>query len=365
MSAPNSPVEGPASPVGEGHKPPLLRWQKVTLASGAAAFCGLAVAAYVVSHNGSQRDQKPPPPVRQTAQSEPFQPAPLPKATLISASLPSPVRPAVGPSNLAVADDEIMKGRKSPIMATNTQVAGVGGAAQRAARPDGELDAMPRQSELGDRLTGTELPAARAKELPDPNFLIAQGRVIPCLQATKLDSTYPGFVSAVIPTAIYGETGHVVLLDAGTKIFGSMERAMTAGVDRQFVLWKRATTPPIYDARGKAHQYSIALNSPAADELGATGLDGDVNRHIWRKLGGAIMLSVLEGGIQAGTAALQPQGGTSINLGGGGGLGQLPSQLLASTINIPDVLTRNQGTTCSIFTARDLDMSSIYKLRRR
>lgn len=359
MTEQPSPVEAPASPVGQGWRY-LTPKQKGILLASAAGIAVVAMMAWSAHRNAQQQRPAAPPPVRQSSASEPFTPPPVPRVQQVVAPA-AIVQPAVGPHSFGTSEDPRKKARESEIMGLANQA---GQPPANAAHPAAAEDMPARQSELADRLTATEFAGVRAKELPDPHFLIAQGRQIPCTQQTAIDTSYPGFVRATIPVDIRSETGDVVLLDRGSRLVGTMEKAMTNGLERQFVLWTRIITPPIYDRAGKAHQYSVAVNSPAADEVGATGLPGDVDRHVWRKIGGAIMLSLLEGGIQAGTAALQPSGSSNISIGGGG-LGQLPTQLLQSTINIPDVLHRNQGSACTVFVARDLDLSNIYSLRRR
>jgi type IV secretion system protein VirB10 len=143
-----------------------------------------------------------------------------------------------------------------------------------------------------------------------------------------------------------------------------MERAIINGLDRQFVLWNRITTPPLYDRAGVPHEYAIQVDSPAADEIGATGLEGDVDRHWRQKVGGAVLMSLLSGGLEYAITSAQQKGTSNLNISSGaGGLEQLPSQLLASQINIPDVLHRNQGLACAIFVARDLVIDT-YSLRK-
>lgn len=226
-------------------------------------------------------------------------------------------------------------------------------------------------SPLAQALHPTTFASSHAVEISNPRFTIEQGRVLACTQQTKINTSFPGGVTAILPNGVRGETGDVTLLDPGSRVFGTIEHGMVNGLDRAFVLWQNITTPVMYDPDGTPRQLRVTVDSPAADELGQGGLDGNVNRHIWRKLGGVLGLSLIQGGIQAGTA-LAAGGG-----GGGGGSGnnsftslnfqqgdQLASQMLASTIQIPDVMTRDQGLPCSIFVMRDLVIDQ-YKLSTR
>jgi type IV secretion system protein VirB10 len=220
-----------------------------------------------------------------------------------------------------------------------------------------------QKGELEARLEPTVLTGTKATRIHNLAFKILQGRQIPCTQQTAINTSYPGFVTAVIPIDIRGSdpNGSVVLIDAGSTVFGSMQRAMTNGLSRQFVLWENITTPS---------GVRISVNSPAADEVGATGLPVDVNRHFWQKLAGAALVSIANGGSQAigsiAGSALSSRGSTNVNSYEFQNFGNQTGELLAKgLIDIPDVGERPQGSSCSIYVARDLDFSAVYRLETR
>ena len=226
--------------------------------------------------------------------------------------------------------------------------------------PPGSPDA------LEESLKPTTMDGTKVAELPDPTWLIEAGRILPCIQQTKIDSTLPGSVTAIIPDAIRGETGRVVLLDKGAKVFGTIQHTLANGSDRLAVLWQHIDTPILYDGRNMPHQFRIATNSPAAGELGETGLDGDINRHLLLKIGGILGYSFIQGLTQY---LIQEQAsksnGTQINLNSfQTGSNQAAETLLNAWVQIPDVMTRDQGLHCSLAIVRDLDMRQAYRLRQ-
>ena len=284
------------------------------------------------------------------------------------------LRPVVPNSN------EEQKARNSEMslfaMKSSTAAAGAAG---KAADGEKDPDALPpnaRPDALEASLTPTKMVGTRVAELPNPRWRISQGRLIPCIQKTRINTTLPGPVTALIPQDIRGETGDVVLLNKGAEVFGTIQHGLLNGLDRAAVLWQDITTPILYDAAGHAHQYRVAVNSPAASERGETGVDGDVNRHLFNpfpgKLGGIIGLSLIRGGIDAGVQYLngmQRGNGnnnstTNLNFNSFAQGGQSAADdLLRSYINIPDVMTRDEGLACSIFIVRDLDFKGAYWLQ--
>jgi len=271
----------------------------------------------------------------------------------------TPARTAQGP----VVDDERIAALNSNI-GVYAAHSGIGGGA--AAGVDAAGRPLPGSPDaLEASLQPTTMDGTKVAELPNPRWLIEQGRVLPCTQQTKINSTLPGAVTAIIPEEIRGETGDVVLFDKGARVFGTIQHTLMNGADRLAVLWQNVTTPVLYDDRGMPHQYRIAVNSPAASELGETGLDGDLNRHLLQKIGGILGFSLAQGAIQAGIQeATKSNNGTTLNLNSvQSGTDQATSTLLNSWVNIPDVLTRDQGLACSIYVIRDLDMRAAYNLR--
>jgi type IV secretion system protein VirB10 len=294
--------------------------------------------------------------------------APLPKVAT------PPLLAAIAP-----ASDDHTKAFESPIgiyqikanASTGVQTAAKTGSGD-IDTVHGELPADGTPDALEASLVPTKMDGTRVAELPNPRWLIEAGRLLSCVQVTKIDSTLPGAVTAIIPDAVRGETGDVVLLPKGARVFGTVQHGLLNGLDRLAVLWQHITTPVLYDDRGMPHQFRVAVNSPASSELGETGINGEVNRHLWKKLGGIIGISLIQGAIQAGTQAAanaaqrSGNGNTSLNFNSFGQSGQSAAdELLRSWVEIPDIITRDQGTTCGIYVVRDLDMHGAYQLTQR
>lgn len=358
-----------------GGRPPLKGWVKV---AGAVGIGAVAVATlFGLRHVSVFGNSAPPPPPKQAMNynPEPFQypPAKVEKAV---AQVPLPTEqkkpePVALPSEAPVTrhngptplSSEILglppangTDRPAPQQVSAGGV-GVGGGGQA-----GTEDA------LAASLRPTEMDGASVHELPDPNFLISAGRLLPCDQRTMINTTHPGGVTAQIPVNVRGDTGDVTLLDKGTKIFGTIQHAMANGADTAFVLWQRFITIPLYDARGIPHEYSINVNSPASTEVGETGLPGDVNHHLGSKIPALIGVSLLQALPSAASAAIGHgnNGGTSLNFiqNGGQGVESAADSWLNRVLSVPDVLTRLQGTGCAVYVMRDLDMHAAYRLRQ-
>lgn len=193
----------------------------------------------------------------------------------------------------------------------------------------------------------------RAQTLATRRFLLAKGAFIDCTLETAIDSTLPGMTTCVTATDTFGVDGKVVLLERGSKLVGETHGQVQNGSARVFVLWTEARTPT---------GVIVPLNSPGTDELGRSGLPGEVNRHFWDRFGAAMLISVIDGAVQA---AAQ-----SSTRGGGGAIIFNPStaqdaltEVLKGTINIAPTVIKHQGDRIQILVARDLDFRPVYELR--
>jgi type IV secretion system protein VirB10 len=202
-----------------------------------------------------------------------------------------------------------------------------------------ELDQLRRASTLG---------MAYASRLPDRTYLILAGTSIPCVLQTSMDTSTPGYVSCLVPTDVYSDNGAVVLLEKGTKVLGEYRGGPKDGQNRLFVLWSRAVTPA---------GVAISLASPATDALGRAGFDGDLDNHFWARFGGAVMLSVIDGGF---SAIGRSNGGVTIQ-----GPSTTANTVLQSSINIPPTLKKPAGAEVAIFAAQDFDFSGVYGVKAR
>src|SRR6202034_966950 len=143
----------------------------------------------------------------------------------------------------------------------------------------------------------------RAEILPTTRLLLPKGAFIDCTLETAIDSTLPGMTTCVTATDTFGIDGRVVLLERGTKLVGETRGQVQQGAARVFVLWTEARTPT---------GVIVPLDSPGTDELGRSGLSGSVDRHFWERFGAALLVSAVDGAVQAAVQSSSRGGGTII-----------------------------------------------------
>ena len=216
----------------------------------------------------------------------------------------------------------------------------------------GRSDGSGSDGDIGPLLRPTAMASARARVLPTRRFLLSKGAFIDCTLETAIDSTLPGMTTCITATDTFSSDGTVVLLERGTKLIGETRGQVQQGAARVFVLWTEARTPT---------GIVVPLDSPGADELGRSGLAGEVNRHFWDRFGAAILISTLDGAVQAAVQSASRGGGPVIY--NPSGTESVVTDVLKNSVNIPPTITKRNGDRIQVFVARDVDFRSVYELR--
>lgn len=199
-----------------------------------------------------------------------------------------------------------------------------------------------------------EASSAR-KGIFNPNLLLEQGTYIPCALRGRVISNVSGQLSCTITENVYSSNGNVLLIDKGSRVNGYYQGgSVNHGSNQLFVVWQEVRTPD---------NLVIPLNSGSTDELGANGLNGWVDNHFWERFSNAIFLSMILDGnnilLSKMTDTAQKNSENTREAGK-----EIATTVLEQMGDIKPTLYKNQGDKIGIFVARDVDFSSVYKLRR-
>ena len=238
----------------------------------------------------------------------------------------------------------------SPVLfrANNGAELAVVSATSSAATATGSAD-----SPLGALLRTTDATTVEAHRLSTQRWLLPKGAFLDCTLETALDSQLPGMATCITATDVFGVDGQQVLLERGTKLIGETRGEARPGQSRLFVLWNEARTP-----RGVI----VPLASPGTDALGRSGLPGRIDNHFSARFGAAILISVIDGAIQAAVQSQRQDAGSSVVLNTQNSQDIL-TEILRSTLNIPPTIQVAQGSRIQVLVARDVDFRSIAALR--
>jgi type IV secretion system protein VirB10 len=195
------------------------------------------------------------------------------------------------------------------------------------------------QSPAGERVT--------ASHLSNPGLTVPKGTIIAAVLETALDSSRPGAVRGIVSRDVRGFDGTRVLIPRGSRLYGEYASDVASGQNRALIRWQRLTRP---DA------VVINLDSPSADPLGRSGVRGKVDSHFFARFGSAILQSVLDIGVGLATRSIGND--DTVIVGLPGSTQQITGQL-SQTSQVQPTLRVRQGTSVSVFVARDLDFSTV------
>lgn len=211
---------------------------------------------------------------------------------------------------------------------------------------------------LDGKLQPSKLESVKAELMPSRDFLLIAGTTIPCVQGAEIVTDYPGMTTCHVAKDVYSANGKVLLVERGSEVVGEQRQALMQGQARIFVIWTRLTTPA---------GVKVQLDSPAADALGGSGLPAYVDTHFWTRFGGAMMVSLISDAGQA-LSSIAANAGTSSNgvqfNNTTNSAGQVASETLRNTINVPPTAYSKYGSMTTIFVARDVDFSDVYELAK-
>lgn len=224
-----------------------------------------------------------------------------------------------------------------------------------------------------DALQKTEI-----KVLPtateDRTKVIAQGKMLTAVLETAINTEMPGTVRGIITRDVYGESGNIVLIPRGSRLYGSYSSQIVRGQGRVEINWTRLI---------RADGVDVAVTFNAADQFGRSGIEGDVDNKYGSIIGNSVLTSVLAiGGAIAAeklsgggnvSTTLNPQQGTSTTVGKASSQAiydvsktiiDTVQQVVGNTIDIRPVIRVPQGTRITILVNDDMRLPPIRNFKK-
>lgn len=202
-------------------------------------------------------------------------------------------------------------------------------------------------------------PQIAKKSKYNPNLLLSKGTYIGCSLNTRVVSTIAGGISCTISQNVYSSNGNVLLIERGSIVTGYFNSGqLKNGMNRIFVTWQEIKTPK---------NIIIPVYSGASDELGGSGMVGEVDNHYLERFGASILLSVIDDAFNVllnGGTGTRGNKNTDYTESTGETTKEMASIALEKFINIEPTLYKNQGDLVGIYVNKDIDFSKVYSLKR-
>lgn len=355
-----------------GHDPrPVVRLPRQGMPGAVIALGAIAIALILFVVLNGQRQRRvtvpqqtaqadgftPPPPLQVPVLAEPAVPAPVP--VIVTSSAPSlpPVRndpppvtyvpPVITPAPPAPFVPAPAAPPAEPARDKKAQGAIVYdlGAETPAAGGTTQPSAAAGANASRNGSSGFDDAPAKATTMASRTDVVPIGTQIPIALETPIDTARPGLVRAIASRDTLGFDGRRILIPRGSRFVGEYQSEVRSGQNRVFVTWTRVIRPD---------GVTIRLGSPAADQLGGSGVPGKVNTFFFQRFAGAVLQSALTVGVNL---ASQPRSGSVIVGIPSGPISTIGQGLVPNDYR--PKITVKQGAALNVFVARDLDFSGL------
>ncbi len=122
------------------------------------------------------------------------------------------------------------------------------------------------------------------KKRNDLEYVLAKGKIIDAVIETAINTDFPGEIRAVIARDVFSESGKVILIPKGSRVFGNFASGVDSLYGRINIKWERIDLPT---------GYTLTFDATGIDNLGRKGAQGRLDNKVKEKLGSAIISTAL------------------------------------------------------------------------
>jgi type IV secretion system protein VirB10 len=224
----------------------------------------------------------------------------------------------------------------------------------RGQAPTPAAPAAPPQAEpeLMKETLNRPVPSSQTRmenPAPGPRLRLLEGTVIETVLLNRLDGTFTGPVSCLVTTPVYSPDRQSVLVPAGARVLGAAAPVQAWGDTRLAVTFHRLVMPD-------GHTYSLDLFK-GLDQIGATGLKDEVDRHYWQVFGASLAIGALSGLAQYNTHGFEANTfGDTYRQAAGASLASSSTRVLDRYLNVLPTITIREGFRIKVYLTNDLDL---------
>jgi len=203
---------------------------------------------------------------------------------------------------------------------------------------------------FANQYANSDVEIATASQLQNLDTLVTQGTLIDGILETAIQSDLPGLVRAIVSEDVYSFNGSHLIIPKGSKLIGRYRSGLVRGQSRVFVIWNRLI---------RNDGVSINIGSYGSDDLGRSGLAGEVDTHFFERFGSSVLLSLIDGALQIGVNAIDDDDQATVALDTGTDFSRSAEIALDNSIGIPPTVHVHQGARIKVFVGKDLDFSQV------
>ena len=227
-------------------------------------------------------------------------------------------------------------------------VAGSQPGATNVAAPSSS-DAAPAERSVATAPTSTTEQRTREYPAPGPRLRLLEGTVIETALVNRLDGTFTGPVDCLVTTPVYSHDRQHIVIPAGARVVGESAAVQNWGESRLAVTFHRLLMPD-------GHTYNLD-RFKGLDQIGATGLRDQVNRHYLQVFGASIAIGAIAGLAQFNTrTGIDYTFSDAYRQAAGASLATSSSRVLDRYLNALPTITIREGFRIKVYLTNDLEL---------
>ncbi len=232
---------------------------------------------------------------------------------------------------------------------------------QQLALLQASQSSKPSVESLGGKESESRWQLHSTLQNPKSPYELRAGGVIPGVMISGIRSELPGQFIAQVSQDVYDTaTGRYLLIPQGTKLIGIYSSDVSFGQDSVLIAWQRLVFPD-----GKALDIG---SMPGADSAGYGGFRDQVNHHLVRIYGSALLMSGIVAGVsysqsrnQNTSGYQQPTAGDVLSQSLGQQLGEVTAKLVDKNLNISPTIKIRPGYRFNVIVVKDLVFQRPYQ----
>ena len=213
------------------------------------------------------------------------------------------------------------------------------------------------QTYLESHMRNSKFAPGKAYKMPNRDFLLSRGTNLRCTTKEEIISEYPAPLDCTVTKDVYSDNRKNLLIRQGDVISGEMNVQMTQGKGKLFSSFTLL--------RGQRGDDGIQADfaSIAGGPMGSAGIDAYVDNHWGARFGNSIMLAFIQDVFASARNSTQKSSDYQVN-NTENNANDMANKALENSINIPPTGYVLPAKTINIYVMRDIDFSSVYKVRQ-
>ena len=195
---------------------------------------------------------------------------------------------------------------------------------------------------------------------PLTRYELKAGTVIPAVMISGINSDLPGQILAQVAEDVYDTaTGRYLVIPQGSKLVGTYDNEVAFAQKRALVVWTKIVYPDASELELEG--------MPGADLAGYAGFKDQVNRHVARRVGAALLLTVFNLGAeltrQAGQTLRGFQTQSAVTAAVGQSVAELGREMVERESEVPNTLQIRPGYRFNVMVNKDIAFKAPYPRR--